>query len=242
MRNRTCIFRANGLLTKLSVMMIALHFSAEALAQTSVIMEACNSISDNGKRLICFKQIESLTVAGPKNTNSLATIKNSFAAIAGAVDSGISYANYKILILEPAKALGVFKQENPGASRDALESFDKAVMAYNDAERLWNASIYKSRDSGVFGPILNYEAVGLTDVVRRYRLTTTTVLLNPHVQIESALPQIWRYAARSYKDAFEIMEPARSEEVINRVACKVGSSAVMQTTLDMCRAISGTVE
>jgi hypothetical protein len=67
--------------------------------------------------------------------------------------------------------------------------------------------IYKSQDGGIlFGRILNYQLLGLTDIINTYNLPTTVVLFNPHVQISTALPIIWQYAENSAKEAFDIIE------------------------------------
>lgn len=149
-------------------------------------------------------------LAASKQASSIAAVKSSFAAIGGAVRSGISYANYRALVLEPAKAVGIFRQESPNAGSSTLESLDRAVMAYNDAARLWNASIYKTKDAGIFGRILNYEDEGLSDIVFKYNLTTTKILSTPHISVNGALPEIWRYAELAVKNAFE-NEPVQTQ-------------------------------
>ena len=161
--------------------------------------------------------------------------------------------NYRVLI-EPAKALGVFKLEYPNAGSATLAFLDRALMAYNDADRLWNASIYKSRDAGAFGRILNYQSEGLMDVVARYNLATTTVLFTPHISANSALPVIWRYAENAWKEAFDSTErknsdlaasgaPANTARFVppDFVACKV-ENHVFMVAAQMCNDIAGVRE
>lgn len=251
MLKRTRTFWVHHSLSLLAVTCIALFAGSGVQAQPTALLEACNSIGDKDKRLLCFKELETLKGAGMKNSTSTTGLKNSFAAIAGAVNSGISYNNYKLLIVEPAKAVGVFKQENPNVSKEVGNSLDRAVEAYNDAERLWNASIFRSQDGGIFGRILNYERLGLTEIVNKYNLPTTKVLFNAHVSIGAALPVIWRYAEDASKAAFDAIEKNKTDKVVtdepsnasasvlaDRVACKV-ENLVLTTSAQMCIDIAG---
>ena len=112
-----------------------------------------------------------------------------------------------MLILEPAKELGVLRQEVPNLDSAALTKLGEAVAAYNDAGTVWRASIFNSQDAGIFfGQILDPNRTGLNAIVNRYRLTTTTVLLSTHLPVEAALSTIWRSAEMSAKNAFEIAD------------------------------------
>ena len=187
----------------MAVMLISLGVQA----QQSALLEAGNAIDDEEKRLACLKELTNLNATRANDATSIKRVKAGFSAIAGAVNSGLSYENYKSMILEPARELGIFRQENPNTKTAALALLEKSVAAYNDAERLWRAYIYKSQDGGIlFGRILNYQLLGLTDIINTYNLPTTVVLFNPHVQISTALPIIWQYAENSAKEAFDIIE------------------------------------
>lgn len=186
---------------------LPLLLSTVVFAQNNVLLEACNAIEDREKRFSCLQEIAALKSVNSHDATSFKRLKAAFAGIAGAVNAGLSYKNYQSLIVEPAKELGVFKQENSNINPEALKFLDKAVSAYNDAERLWRASIYDSQDGGIFfGKILNYQALGLSDVIRIYNLPTTTVLMNPHVSVHAALPIIWQYAEKNAKLALDDIE------------------------------------
>lgn len=181
-----------------------------SIAQTNNLLEACNSLEKKEKRMECLKELFEFNKKD-ESTNSksaaLRRLKAAFAGISGSVNAGLSYNNYKTIIIDPARELGIFKQEVPAASNEALESLDAAVMAYNDAERLWRASIYESQDGGIFfGKILNYKNAGLTDIVLKYNIPTETVLMNPHVSANQALPIIWRFAEQAARLSIEILE------------------------------------
>ena len=192
---------------KIIVVSTLLMASLVARAQQGALLEACNAIDDRAKRLACMQELTSIKGSGSSDAaEALRRVKDAFAGIAGAVNAGVSFNNYRSMIVDPARALGVFKQQNPNASKEALDSLDASVAAYNDAERLWRASIYESQDAGIlFGQILNYEQSGLTDVVKKYGLPTTTVLMNPHVSANQALPIIWRYADQTAQSAFTLL-------------------------------------
>lgn len=185
--------------------------SYSAQAQTSALLEACNAIEDKSKRLICLQELTSIKAPRTDEVAAIKRVKEAFASIEGVVSTGLAYNNYKELIVEPARALGVFKSENINADPKALAYLTDAVSAYNDAERIWRSHIFDSQDGGLFfGRVLNYQALGLTSIVNKYSLPTTTVLMNPHLPFSSALPLIWQHAEKSTRLAFEILEGKKS--------------------------------
>lgn len=189
--------------------------SLSSQAQQSELLEACNAIDNKEKRLACLKELVRFNAASTADANSIKRVKAGFAAIAGAVNSGLSYENYRLMIVDPARELGVFRQESPNTSLKALTLLEQSVTAYNDAERLWRAYIYKSQDGGIlFGRILNYQLNGLSDIINRYNIPTTVVLFNPHVQIGTALPIIWSYAENSAKEAFDLIEGREKPKIM----------------------------
>lgn len=210
LKNKTEKIKMVNFSVKICCTAVLLGISISAMAQSSHLLEACNSLEDKEKRMACLKELvafnkkdENISAA----SSSLRRLKAAFAGIAGSVNAGVSYNNYKTLIIEPARELGIFKQEVPTANKEALESLDASVAAYNDAERLWRASIYKSQDGGIFfGRILNYETSGLTDIVSKYNLPTKTVLMNPHVSANEGLSIIWGFAEKSARSSIETLE------------------------------------
>ena len=200
----------------------AMLFSAASHGQTSALLEACNSLDDKDKRLACFREISNLKNSGATDATAGKRVKNAFAAIAGAVNSGISFNNYSVMILEPAKEVGIFRQEVPPPNPRVLDLFDQALVSYREAEKVWHASIYNGSDSGVFGRVLNPKYTGLLDIVRKYNLPTRTVLFNDHLPVDTALPIIWRYAEERAKAAVELLESSNTGEV--KAAAKTPNS------------------
>lgn len=186
--------------------------AAAATAQSSILLEACNSIADSGKRLACLQELmNTRPAAAPQPDPSLERVKNAFIGIQGAVDSGISYNAYAQLVIEPASALAIYKN-NPKSDAVVVELFSTALSAYKDAQSLWRSSIHDSHDAGAFGRIFNYRRAGMEDIVRRYRLPVTTVLFTDHLYIEQALPRIWARARNDTKTALSRMDPGSAVE------------------------------
>lgn len=205
---RICISRSN---LRQIIYCVALPFCWTAYAQPTALLEACNAVEDKEKRLACFKELSTYINPTPSATAANAKrVKNAFAAVAGAVSSGISLSNYSALLLEPSKELEIFKQERPTPSQQALDLYDDALLAYRDAEKVWHASIYKSSDAGIFfGKVLNPNTTGLQGIVKKYNLPTREVLMNPDLPAEAAIGIIWRYArarTQAANDATENLE------------------------------------
>ena len=178
-----------------------------AHAQTTALLEACNTIDDRDKRLACLKELSALksptmldAAAGAKR------VKNSFAAVTGAVNSGVSLNSYSALLLEPSKELEIFRQEKPSSNQRALDLYDEALLSYRDAEKVWHASIFKSFDGGLFGRVLNPQNTGLQEIVNKYNLQTRQILFNTHLPAETALSVIWRHAKERAQAANDVLE------------------------------------
>jgi len=202
------------------VIMILYCVASLASAQSKMLLEACNALENRDKRMECLKELMQQPVtkndAKSAQTVALKRTKAVFAATASAVQLGISYNNYSILIMDPAKELGVLRQEALDLDPGVLEKLSEAVAAYNDAATVWAASIFRSRDAGLFGRVLDPDQTGLTSIVRRYHLSTTSVFLGTHLPLDAALSSIWRSAEMSAKNAFNMAEglPLNSPEAV----------------------------
>jgi murein DD-endopeptidase MepM/ murein hydrolase activator NlpD len=179
-----------------------------AHAQPTALLEACNSIDDKDKRLACLKELSNLrSPAVPGVDAATKKLKNAFAAVAGAVSSGVSLQNYSALLLEPSKELEIFSQERPAPSQRVLGLYEEALLSYRDAERVWHANIFDSSDGGLFlGRILNPEYTGLQGIVNKYNLPTRKVLLSTHLPADAALQIIWRHARERAQEANDLLE------------------------------------
>ena len=183
----------------------ALYVSA--YSQSSVLLEACNSIQVPEKRLLCLKELMKASggATAPEDT-SVSALKDAFASIEGAVSSGLNYSRYQDIALESAKSLSVFKSKNKTASVQALASLDLAVKAYQDGVVVWQANIYDSKDAGIFfGKILDASRGELPEITSRYQLHTTSVLGHTHLPAEAALSKIWAAAGVYSKRGLEML-------------------------------------
>lgn len=187
---------------------VALIFFTSAHAQSNALLEACNSVEDKDKRLACFKELSTLNNSpAPSSVAASKKVKDAFAALAGAVGSGVSLKNYSVLLLEPSKELEIFRQEKPTPNQHALDLYGEALLAYRDAEAVWHASIFESQDGGFFiGKILNPHRTGLQGIVNKYNLPTREILLNTHLPADEALKIIWRRARERAQAANETIE------------------------------------
>jgi uncharacterized membrane protein len=119
-------------------------------AQSKTLLEACNALDDRTKRMECLE--EAIKFPDRKNINSrdetaaIKRAKATFAAIASTVKSGISYKNYAILIIEPAKELGILQQEATSLDPLVFENLSRAVEAYN--ESVLNNTVLSPRQTG----------------------------------------------------------------------------------------------
>ena len=177
-------------------------------AQSTILLEACNNIDERSKRLICLQEMtkNSINQQSSQKIASHQNLKRAFSQVQGMVNSGISFKIYQDTISDPIKALAIFKSENPDSSVLAIDFLEKTNAAYKDAQTLWRANIYSSKDGGIFGRILPYEQIGLSWLISKYDLPTTTILFTKHVPISEALPKIWRLAEDFSKSAFDILD------------------------------------
>lgn len=191
-----------------AVALVSALLGGGALAQSSALMDACNAVSDKKQRLACFSELMGLKAAsGAQSEAAGKRVKSAFASIAGAVGSGMSYNSYAALVLEPAKELEVFRREQPGTSPVALQLFDQALVAYRDAQTVWQASIQHGHDGGTFGRrLLNAPEAGISDIVYKHQLPLQTQLSNKPLVVDAALSELWKYAdqrARLAADALD---------------------------------------
>ena len=175
---------------------------------SSILIEACNGIQDEAKRLSCLQEVISRKSATLTQTdNGIQDLKKAFASISGAVNAGINFQRYQAIALEPSKAVSVLKATNKNIEPDAMEYLTKSAEAYKDAEIFWRAYIYKSQDGGVmFGRVFNYRLAGLDWLVKKYQLPTNTVLFNENVPLNPSLTIIWREAEANASKAMELLD------------------------------------
>lgn len=224
---------------KFFVALLFAFCSSLANAQTKALLEACNAIDDKTKRMECLEQLMQLQGATSKSNVSSSQVpalkraKSVFAAVASTVQSGVSFNNYSQLIMEPAKELGVLRQEASTLDPLVFEKLQSAVTAYNDAASVWRASIYQSQDGGFMGRVLNPERTGLVPIVNKYGLYTTTVLFNQHLPADAAVAKIWHFAESVTKEAFDITDapPQPNREAVGVLPVRSSTASPEGETL-----------
>ena len=197
---------------KLYLVVFSIFIGVASSAQTSALLEACNSTEDSNKRLACFEEIIRIQKNSDRidnseeiNSTSINRAKGTFVSMQSAVQSGVSYNQYSQLLLEPAKELGLLKIEAPTLHPSVVRSLEQAMNAYRDAKFFWQASISHSTDGGVLmGRVLLFSGGELARIVKQYKLTTT--LNDRAIQLppDAALSKIWNYAENRTKLAFDI--------------------------------------
>ena len=185
----------------------------------NTILEACNAIVDSEKRLKCMQELIELHKKPIDNKASIKELNRAFSSIKGAINSGISLRSYQELIIDPAKAVSIFKSENPNTDTKIIDLLEEAINAYTDAATVWKADIFDSRDGGIFfGKILPYNQLGLTNIVNRYKLATTIVLSTDHLPLDQALNKIWLIADEKVTAAFEELNRTDATKVLSRIS------------------------
>ncbi len=202
---------------------------ASADAQPSALLEACNAVDDKDKRLACFKELATLKSPAAGAVVSNKRVKDAFSAVSGAVGSGVSLQNYSLLLLEPSKELEIFRQERPTPSRRVLELYDEALLSYRDAEKVWHASIFDSKDRGsAFGRILNPDETGLKGIFNKYNLPTRNI----SILTDTALEAIWSHARKRVQAANNVFDdPSADVEEKSAVPFYAGAARAMGLVL-----------
>ncbi len=198
------IYRAGG------VAIITLFLNAMAHAQSTDIINACSPITDKDKNLECIKELSTPVPTVPTDVASGMRAKSAFAAVADAVHAVKSLSNYSVMLLEPSKELGAFKQASPKTDQRVFDLLDESLNAYHDAEQVWLANIDNRDNNGVYRKILNPLRSGLQDIVKKYKLPIKSVASQQHLVFDDALPIIWKYAAERAATAVEILEKHNS--------------------------------
>lgn len=157
---------------KIFVLSISLFFSKALMAQSPVLLEACNAIQDSQRRLECLKEItKNAQPSQPKDDGTQRRIIQAINSLNTAIDSSVNFQQFQQLRLDLAKELGVFKS-NPSHNEAAASLINDAVSAYTDSEMLWSVSL-RSRVS-VF-EIRHHDKLPVWDIASRYGIPTKRI-------------------------------------------------------------------
>ena len=214
--------------------------SCISLAQSPLLLEACNNIPNGKKRLLCLQELMKqapqnalatppqvpIPASGPlpavssvTPANSVTqqaapnttTIKRLFVSMQAAVKAGLSLNQYQSLVLELTKEMAIFKSENPSASPKGVDRLEMALNAYQDAETIWHAKIFDSIDGGLFvGRILPVELNNFQGLIKKYGLPTGSWAFTKTLLPEESLAIIWTYALDVSKHGFRYLDEIES--------------------------------
>jgi murein DD-endopeptidase MepM/ murein hydrolase activator NlpD len=208
---KTNIGRDRAMKFRIAILVVMAATCGSTWPQSSILLEACNSIPDSSKRLLCLQELlKSNTNLQPRKSPLYLSLKRSFTSLQGGVASGITFKAYQELLLESVKELANFKAENPEANTEAVELLGKSIATYKDAETIWHADIFKAEHRGIGGKGLTYETLGLSPIVKKYELPTETLLLIRTIDPKAAMSKIWGVAERFATAGFNGLEVAQT--------------------------------
>lgn len=198
---------------KITAAWLLLCANAVCAQAPTVLIEACNSIGEQERRLECLK-----AAMGAGSTTAqaqpLAVVSRAFSGMEASLNAGISYNNYQIAILDLAKAVSAFKQDAPSLG-EAGTLFDAAVEAYSDAGTFWARSIefYARRDNNLaYGGGLPVSMNGLDWLVSKYSLSTVKADIwgiERGLPVQSTRAELWRIAKQKTAMGVAAADPAR---------------------------------
>lgn len=184
--------------------MVAWSFPS-ASQQSNVLIEACSALPDITKRAECFEAVARGTVKQPipDSAKKYEGVNRTATAIQGAIDVGVTYAQYGPYVQQLSTEMSLFKQQAATDSeKKAIGHFDAALDAYRDAATFWEASIrffaYRDNRTAYFGG-LPLRLTGTEWLANKYSMPTRGVDffgLHRGVPQSTALATIWRSAAQ----------------------------------------------
>jgi hypothetical protein len=197
---------------ELCVFFLGCSISTLVFAQTSeVLLEACNNISDSGKRLVCLKA--AVNNQSHSNQHSAAeTLRKEFGNIKASLEIGMSYRDYQTALLDLAKEIASFKRNATEKEKAGLDYFEEALNTYKDAGTLWIRSIefYAKRDNSLaYGGGLPINLAGISNFPAKYNLQLVNAdLLGFHrgISVDSSRALIWAKANDQAEEGFRVMK------------------------------------
>jgi hypothetical protein len=194
----------------------ALAAAFAAGAQTpSILIEACNTIQDQDKRLECLK---AATQAAPATSKDDA-LANAFLGLHGKIEVGLSLVEYQSALASLGQALAIYTKDAPQSKADAIDKYRQALDTHKDAATFWAAAIrfYARRDNGLaYAGGLPIDLVGLRWMVEKHSLPTgRSDILGIHVGVPTDQGRItmWTKAKKLAAEADALLKsppPARA--------------------------------
>lgn len=206
---------SRGHLVVMTLVGVTALAAVQGHAQPSmVLIEACNAVPEEAKRLECLKAAVNNASSAAPNANE--HLKKAFADIRSSLDVGISYNNYQTALLDLAKAVAAFKASSRDDAAKKLAS--EALDAYKDAGTFWERAIsfYARSDNNVaYGGGLPVGLTGMDWLVSKYSLQTVrSDLLGLHsgLPVAGTRSRLWEIAASKASSAVSPQPQAKSAE------------------------------
>lgn len=211
--NSTASQRHLALMTLIGLTALA---AAQGHAQPSMaLIEACNAVPQEAKRLECLKAAMN-TAPQTAAPNANEPLRKAFAEIQSSLEVGISYNNYQTALLELAKAVAAFKEGPAGDAAKKLAT--EALEAYKDAGTFWERAIsfYARSDNNLaFGGGLPVGLTGMDWLVSKYSLQTVrSDLLGLHagLPVAGTRSRLWEIAASKASSAVSPQPQTKNAE------------------------------
>lgn len=172
----------------------------------SVLIEACNAMTDSDRRLVCLKAAIDANSGKLQGADTkyfaLQAVEKAFTRMQSSLSVGISYNNYQTALLNLASPVAELKRVGgTELSAEGIVLLDRALDTYSDAAKLWQTSItfYARRDNEL--SYFRGLPLGLTSMewlVSKYQLAIINVdLLGFHrgVHVDSTRARLWAIAS-----------------------------------------------
>lgn len=180
-------------------------FAMPAHAEASILLQACNALTDTEQRLKCLMELMQKSSPNNESNVALVDLKRRFSETFASIEVGISYQQYAQISLEPARALAAYKVSAASLAPKGVALLELSVQALSDAQRLWHAQIFKSKDGGIFlgGDVVIIAGSGVGDILERYNLAARDV---KWINTLSLVPAVWQRAKKYMDDGLFALE------------------------------------
>lgn len=179
---------------------------APSSSNNSILLEACNSIVEQSKRLECLKAIpqgEHKAIA-----DNRAEVARAFNDLQSILDAGTSFNSYSSQLETTVKALGNFKSKAKSEEdQKTSKLLGEAIEAYKDAQLFWQRDISwyaRSSNKTSYAGGLPIEYTGTAYLVQKYNLYTQKSDiwgLSTGLPRAETLKSIWQAAGTKVKAA-----------------------------------------
>lgn len=177
--------------------------SREMAETKSLLVEACNAITDSSKRLQCLKAAISKQVNN--DSQEVDELRKAFGKISAKTKAGINIRKYSDEVLDLAASYEAYKVSGAVDQR-AAPHFEKAFDAYNDARTFWDSFIKNSKDVTFVGRVAYATFYPINQLTQKYKLNVEQVMLAKFVRLQPSLSTMWNIAEDEASKGFKLLE------------------------------------